>query len=178
MYECRGAFCAHTHRAGDGESHTPNRGQADGASCHSLFLLPDRAASAAACFELDVGQESQFFFSVTILQVHVFGNSREREVQKELVWVDRNNKNRVVFPPSSVDIKKNHPRKDILNQKSFEKKNTFCPENVQAGLLSLFKTLFPCQPHLIGLRMGKWVSWVNLNTFIGVNTSHLKDLLN
>lgn len=54
-------------------------GEADRASCHSLFHLPDTAASAAACFVLAVGQESQFFFSVTVLQVHVFGDSQMKE---------------------------------------------------------------------------------------------------
>lgn len=65
-----------------------------------------------------------FFISDTILQVHAFGDSHETEVQKELVWVDQNNKKcgffcvfLVFFFLSIFDIKSNHPRKDILKQK-------------------------------------------------------------
>lgn len=108
VYKCCGGFCAITQSWRWGISHPKMRGSLQSLLCHSLFYPPDRGTSAATCSELDVGQKSHFFFSLTILQVHVFGDSHKREVQKELVWVDQNNKNHVVFPPhpSVLTLKK------------------------------------------------------------------------
>lgn len=62
------------------------------------FHLPHEQSVQQSAFGHMLGS-TIFSISDTILQVHVFADPHETEVEKQLFWVDQNNKKYVGFFP-------------------------------------------------------------------------------